>query len=214
VENFSKASTLTGSVLRATMKITSAVFNASATDLSSCLDEALPEFAFIGRSNVGKSTLLNTLAGKRDLARVSDKPGFTKMINFFTINHKWRLVDLPGYGFAKVAKSDRAKFSQLIEAYLLSRKNLACVFVLIDSSIKPLAIDLDFVHWIGNAGKPFALVFTKTDKVKAGKASENIELFMGAIASWFVEPPEIFTTSCKTKEGVRELLGVIASCVA
>ena len=196
--------------LRSIMKITSAVFNASAVCLSSCPEETLPEFAFIGRSNVGKSTLLNMLAGKKDLARVSDTPGFTRMINFFTINHKWRLVDLPGYGFAKASKAERAKFAELIEGYLLNRKRLACVFLLIDSSLKPQSVDLDFVHWIGSAGKPFALVFTKTDKVKPGKASENIELFMRAIADWFVEPPEIFTTSSKTKVGLAELLQVIA----
>ncbi|MEI6713026.1 MAG: ribosome biogenesis GTP-binding protein YihA/YsxC [Verrucomicrobiota bacterium] len=191
------------------MKITSAVFNASAVGLDSFPDQSLPEFAFIGRSNVGKSTLLNLLAGKQDLARVSDTPGFTKTVNFFTLNHKYRLVDLPGYGFAKVSKADRAKFSELVETYLLNRGNLACVFVLIDSSIKPQSSDLDFVRWIATADKPFVLVFTKTDKAKGSGAVENVELFMATIADWFVEPPAIYMVSAKKQTGVRELLSVL-----
>lgn len=192
------------------MKITSAVFDLSAVAPEGFPEDVLPEFAFIGRSNVGKSSLLNAIACRKDLARVSDTPGFTKTVNFFTINRRWRLVDLPGYGFAKVSKSERGKFSGLAEMYLSQRENLACVFVLIDSSIPPQAMDLDFVRWIGEAEKPFALVFTKTDKAKGGKHYENVERFMMAIGDWFTEPPEIFSVSSKKGNGIDELRELMA----
>jgi GTP-binding protein len=192
------------------MNITSAVFDVSAPDFASCPQETLPEFALIGRSNVGKSTLLNRLAERKDLARVSDTPGFTKMLNFYTINRRWRLVDLPGYGFAKTSQQERARYTRLIEDYLLKRGNLACVLVLVDSSIPPQAVDLDFVQWIGRANRPFALVFTKEDKAKGNKALEHVELFMGAVSEWFEEPPLMFVTSAKNQFGVRELQQTIA----
>jgi GTP-binding protein len=192
------------------MNITSAVFDVSAPDFASCPQETLPEFALIGRSNVGKSTLLNRLAERKDLARVSDTPGFTKMLNFYTINRRWRLVDLPGYGFAKTSQQERARYTRLIEDYLLKRGNLACVLVLVDSSIPPQAVDLDFVQWIGRADRPFALVFTKEDKAKGNKAIEHVEQFMGAVSEWFEEPPLMFVTSAKNQFGVRELQQTIA----
>ena len=176
------------------MKITSATFDSSAIDLASCPEESLPEFALIGRSNVGKSTLLNRLAQRKDLARVSDTPGFTKTINFYTLNHRWRLVDLPGYGFAKSSKSERARYAEMIEGYLLGRESLRCVFLLVDSSIPPQGVDLDFAEWIGRASKPFAVVFTKADKAKAGKALEHTEQFLGALSASFENLPQIFTT--------------------
>ena len=192
------------------MKITSAVFEVSAVDFASCPAPSLPEFAFIGRSNVGKSTLLNRIAEKKELARVSDTPGFTKTINFFAINHRWRLVDLPGYGFAKASRQDRAGYARMIEQYLLKRDNLACVFLLVDCSVPPQAVDLDFVQWIGRAEKPFAIVFTKADKAKGNKSIEHTEHFLQAISAWFEEPPLVFNTSAKTQTGIRELQEIIA----
>ncbi len=196
------------------MKISSATFDSSAVDLGSCPQAPLPEFAFIGRSNVGKSTLLNRIAQKPDLARVSDTPGFTKTINFFTINRRLRLVDLPGYGFAKASQQERARYAGMIEGYLLQRETMECVFVLVDSSIPPQAVDLDFVQWIGRAEKPFALVFTKADKAKGNKAETHVDQFMTAIADWFEEPPQIFISSAKAQQGISELqqfIDVVAS---
>jgi GTP-binding protein len=196
------------------MKITSAVFDVSAPDFASCPQATLPEFALIGRSNVGKSTLLNRLAEKRDLARVSDTPGFTKTLNFYTINRRWRLVDLPGYGFAKTSQLERARYTKLIEDYLLRRECLACVLVLVDSSIPPQAADLDFVNWIGRADRPFALVFTKEDKAKGNRAVGHVEQFMGAVSEWFEEPPLMFVTSAKSQTGVKELQQIIAEAAS
>ncbi len=193
------------------MKITSAVFEGSAPSLAECPEEGVPEFAFIGRSNVGKSTLLNRVAERKDLARVSDTPGFTRTINFFAMNHRWRLVDLPGYGYAKTSREERARFTQMIEQYVLQRRTLVCTFVLVDASIPPQGADLDFVQWIGRAGKPFAIVFTKTDKAKGIKAVENVECFMATLSEWFVEPPQIFSISAKSQTGVRELQELIAA---
>ena len=130
------------------MEISSAIFHCSAPDLDSCPDESLPEFAFIGRSNVGKSSLLNVLAGKGALARVSPTPGFTRLINIFTINKTWRLVDLPGYGFAQVARQDRTQFNSAVADYLEHRPNLGCVFALLDSGLAPQKIDLEFIEWL------------------------------------------------------------------
>lgn len=192
------------------MNISSAIFELSAPGLKSCPEASLPEFAFIGRSNVGKSTLLNRIAKKRDLARVSDTPGFTTTINFYNINKRFRLVDLPGYGFARASKIERDRFGAMIEGYVLQRENLACVFVLVDSSIPPQAVDLDFVRWIGEAGKPFALVFTKTDKAKGGKALAVKEKFLQTISGWFVETPLVFTTAADDPKGVRELQEIIS----
>jgi GTP-binding protein len=191
------------------MKITSAVFDSSAVDLTHCPQASLPEFAFIGRSNVGKSTLLNRIAEKRDLARVSDTPGFTKTINFFTLNRRFRLVDLPGYGFAKASQQERTRYAEMIEDYLLKRQAMECVFVLVDSSIPPQAVDLDFVQWIGRASRPFAIVFTKADKAKGNKAVTHVEQFMAALSEWFEDLPQIFTTSAKSEQGVRELQQLI-----
>jgi GTP-binding protein len=191
------------------MKITSAVFECSAPDLDSCPDETLPELAFIGRSNVGKSSLLNALAGKKGLARVSDIPGYTKMINFFIVNRAWRLVDLPGYGFAQVARENKAKFNEAVNDYLLSRPNLAGVFVLIDSQHAPQKIDLEFVHWFGGQSIPLVLVFTKTDKVPAEQVQQNIGLFKEQMVEWFEALPEIFRCSAVTRRGLPDLLGVI-----
>jgi GTP-binding protein len=192
------------------MKVTSAIFDSSAAGLATCPEPSLPEFAFIGRSNVGKSTLINRIAEKRDLARVSDTPGFTKTLNFFTLNRCLRLVDLPGYGFAKASQHSRADYARMIEEYLLHRETLACVFLLVDASIRPQAPDLDFAQWIGRAGKPFAIVFTKTDKARGTQSVEHVEDFMQALSQWFEEAPVIFSVSAKRQEGVRALQELIA----
>ena len=189
--------------------ISSAIFNCSAPDLNSCPDELLPEFAFIGRSNVGKSSLLNMLAGEQGLARVSPTPGFTKLINIFTMNKCWRLVDLPGYGFATGARKDSARFNQAVADYLEHRTNLCLVFALIESGLSPQDIDLEFVEWLTRTAVPYVLVFTKTDKVTAATAQTNIAAFMERIASWFEKLPAVFCCSAATGQGRRELLGVI-----
>ncbi|MEP6664299.1 MAG: ribosome biogenesis GTP-binding protein YihA/YsxC, partial [Verrucomicrobiota bacterium] len=196
------------------MNITSAAFNCSAPNLESCPETVLPEFAFIGRSNVGKSSLLNALTGRKDLAKVSKTPGHTKMINFFTINNRWRLVDLPGYGFAHVARANKEKFNHAVNDYLVNRENLMGVFVLIDSRHEPQKIDLEFVHWLGSKSVSIVLVFTKTDKSKPGRVQKNIELFKESILESFEELPEIFTCSSVTKSGLSELLEVIDAALA
>jgi GTP-binding protein len=191
------------------MNITSAIFEISAPNLDSCPPETLPEFAFIGRSNVGKSSLLNLLAGKKGLARVSAVPGYTKLINFFIMNKTWRLVDLPGYGYAHVARENKAKFNDAVNDYLENRPNLFCVFVLIDCRLPPQKIDLEFVQWLGTQEPPFVLVFTKTDKVKAAQLQKNIELFQASLDGTGGSLPEVFTSSSVTKNGVPELLNFI-----
>ncbi|MEQ1851452.1 MAG: ribosome biogenesis GTP-binding protein YihA/YsxC, partial [Chthoniobacteraceae bacterium] len=169
----------------------------------------LREFAFIGRSNVGKSSLINMLAGAKALAKVSATPGHTQLINFFPVNGAWTLVDLPGYGYAKTAGGARDRFEQMIAGYLCGRANLACVFVLIDSRHPPQRIDLEFVQWLLSESVPFALVFSKADAVKAGLLQKHIEQFQAKIASWCGELPRVFATSAETRAGRQELLAFI-----
>ena len=196
------------------MHISSAIFDRSAPDLESCPDESLPEFAFIGRSNVGKSSLLNMLSGQADLARVSPTPGFTKLINVFTMNQTWRLVDLPGYGYARVAQTDKSQFNRAVMDYLEQRANLCLVFALIDAGLEPQAIDIEFVEWLVRREVPFVLVFTKTDKFPPAIVEANIAAFTARIAPWFVQPPTSFTCSAKTGAGRPELLAVIGEQLA
>src|ERR1039457_3015165 len=191
------------------MEISSAIFDCSSPDLDSCPDESLPEFAFIGRSNVGKSSLLNMLAGKDGLARVSPTPGFSKLINLFTMNKTWRLVDLPGYGFAEGARKDSARFNHAVSHYLKQRTNLCLVFALIDSGLEPQEMDVEFVGWLARNTVPFVLVFTKTDKVNPAARQANIAAFTPRIAGWFEQLPAIFTCSATAEQGRQELLGVI-----
>ena len=191
------------------VNISSAIFDCSAPDLASCPDESLPEFAFIGRSNVGKSSLLNLLSGKLNLARVSPTPGFTKLINIFTINKTWRLVDLPGYGFAEGARKAKFKFNHAVDDYLKHRTNLSCVFALLDSGLSPQEIDVEFVEWLTRNSVPFVLVFTKTDKVTPATVQANIAAFTARISGWFEKLPAIFTCSAMAKQGREELIGVI-----
>lgn len=191
------------------VNISSAIFDCSAPNLASCPDELLPEFAFIGRSNVGKSSLLNTLAGKLGMARVSATPGFTKLINIFTINKCWRLVDLPGYGFAQGSRKHSVRFNKAVAEYLEHRTNLCLVFALVDSGLGPQQIDLEFVEWLVRHAVPFVLVFTKTDKVSAATVQANVAAFTNDISAWFEKLPAGFTCSAESGQGRDELLGVI-----
>lgn len=196
------------------MQIKSASFVTSALDVSACPASRLPEFAVIGRSNVGKSSLINALVGRKALARVSATPGHTQMINFFSVNDRWSLVDLPGYGFADAPEKVRKRFQSMIAGYITRRTNLARVFVLIDSRHTPQAIDIEFVTWLAGARVPAGLVFTKADKISAAKAAANIALFLERIAPLFAEPPRTFVTSAKTGAGRHELLGYIGGSIS
>lgn len=192
------------------MKIKSAIFEISAPNLAAAPRLALPEFAFIGRSNVGKSSLLNLLAEKRDLARVSDLPGKTRLLNFYSINLNWRLVDLPGYGYAHVAKSERVEFNQAVAEYIEGRENLRGVFVLVDSRLEPQAIDLDFLEWLAGTGVPFAIIFTKIDKQSLSQTQSSIARFRQAAALDELDPaPLLFASSAKTKAGRSDILRYI-----
>ncbi len=196
------------------MKIKTADFVTSAPDLRACPAWNLPEFALIGRSNVGKSSLVNLLTGRRALAVASDIPGKTKLMNFFQINGNWALVDLPGYGFAKVATQDKHEFNRAVGNYLEKRRNLAAVFVLIDSRLEPQRIDLDFLRWLAGCEVDFNLVFTKTDKHSAAQTRTRIDAFLAVIADFLPEPPPVFTSSAVAKTGEKEILAHIAAVLA
>jgi GTP-binding protein len=188
------------------MKIKTAEFETSAPTLAQAPRLTQPEFALIGRSNVGKSSLLNLLTQRRDLARVSDLPGKTRLMNFYSINQNWRLVDLPGYGYAKVAKSDRADFNEAAADYIRNRETLRAVFLLIDSRHEPSPIDLDFLEWLIEAQVNFAVVFTKIDKQSASQTQNRVALFRQVALDGLDPAPEIFLTSSTTKAGRNELL--------
>jgi GTP-binding protein len=196
------------------MKINSAAFETSAPDLDGCPAWALPEFAFIGRSNVGKSSLINLLAGRRELAKVSDTPGKTRLINFYVMNDRWSLVDLPGYGYAHVRKTEHTAFNAAVAEFLEERRNLARVFVLLDSRLPPQAIDLEFVQWLGRCRAPHALIFTKTDKQSATQSQANIALFKTQLAQWRSDLPDIFLSSARNKNGRMEILRCIETVLA
>lgn len=188
------------------MKIKSAEFETSAPSLAAAPKLPQPEFALIGRSNVGKSSLLNLLAERRDLARVSDLPGKTRLMNFYSINQNWRLVDLPGYGYAKVAKSERADFNEAAADYIQNRETLRAVLVLIDSRHEPSPIDLDFIEWIIETGVPFAVVFTKVDKQSLSQTQNNVARFRQVALADLDPAPAIFLCSAKTKAGRNDIL--------
>ena len=195
------------------MKIQTTRFAGSAVKLADCPDFSLLEFAFIGRSNVGKSSLINLLTNKGGLARVSKTPGRTREMNYFAINDSWNLVDLPGYGYAKVSKSQRDQFNEFVSEYLLERENLCGTFVLVDSRHSPQKIDLLFVSWLVEAGLPFALIFTKTDKVKAKVVQENIALFTEAMKEFSDGASVYFESSITTRAGRKEILGFIEAAI-
>ena len=179
--------------------------------MEACPTDDVPEFAFIGRSNVGKSSLLNLLTGKQGLARVSQTPGCTQLINFFKINGAFRMVDLPGYGYAKVPKGHRVAFQDIIAGYIADRPNLRRVFVLVDSRHEPQKIDLEFLGWLGEVDRPFSVVFTKIDKLKPSHVKKNTEAFLEALTAVHAGTPDIFLTSSKTRDGKREILGSIGA---
>lgn len=191
------------------MEITKSEFVISSATLSQCPKDVKAEYAFIGRSNVGKSSLINMLCNHKGLAKTSATPGKTLLINHFIINNEWYLVDLPGYGFAKRSKSVLQKLEQMISSYILQRKQLVNTFVLIDIRHAPLAIDLEFVNWLGASGIPFAIVFTKADKLTAPKARLNAANWMKALEETWEELPPYFITSSEKRQGREELLAYI-----
>jgi GTP-binding protein len=195
------------------MKITSAAFVSSHADVQKCPPADKPEFAFIGRSNVGKSSLINMLTNSKGLAKTSATPGKTQTINHFIVNSAWYLVDLPGYGYASVSKSTREGFGKMIEDYVLKRPNLACVFVLIDSRLEPQKNDLSFINWVGSKGVPLCLIFTKTDKLKQNELNRNIALFKRTLLTDWEEVPPFILTSATEKAGKDEVLAFIGQAL-
>jgi GTP-binding protein len=191
------------------MKINTAEFVISNTDYKMCPDPKLPEYAFIGRSNVGKSSLINALVNKKSLAKTSRKPGKTQLINHFLVNKCWYLVDLPGYGFAKTSKAKRADFHDIISKYLLSRTNLLCTFVLIDSRHDPQKIDQDFIQWLATNKVPFVLIFTKGDKLGKIALANKVSKYKIEMLKEWEKLPEIFITSAEKKEGISEIISFI-----
>ena len=191
------------------MEIKSAEFIISSPAVNKCPAEQLPEYAFIGRSNVGKSSLINMLTSNRKLAMTSSKPGKTLLINHFLINKQWFLVDLPGYGYARIGKSGRERLEKMIRDYILHRENLTNLFVLIDSRLEPQQIDLDFLVFLGENGIPFSIVFTKTDKLSKSKLAQNIKTYHEKLFEQWEELPPLFVSSAETGLGREELLGYI-----
>ena len=191
------------------MKIKSAEFVISNSKVDLCPKSRLPEYAFIGRSNVGKSSLINMLTGRKALAKTSAKPGKTQLINHFLINKNWHLVDLPGYGYAKVSKSTKRVFQKFITAYFEKRKQMICAFVLIDSRHKPQAIDMEFMQWLGENTIPFCIIFTKADKLKPKELDKNIENYKSEMLETWEEMPEYSVTSATSGLGKDEILEYI-----
>ena len=187
------------------MSITSSTFTTSYARVAQIPDDRQPEFAFIGRSNVGKSSLINMLTERRELAKTSGKPGKTQLINYFKINGSWNLTDLPGYGYALHSKKTRAKWETRTENYFLQRTQMVCAMVLIDSNVPPQKIDLEFVNWLGENGIPMALVFTKTDR-KQARGLTNVAAFKEELLQHWEELPPVFITSSVTNDGREELL--------
>lgn len=191
------------------MLIKSAEFVVSNSRVEKCPTTGLPEYAFIGRSNVGKSSLINMLTGRKGLAMTSQKPGKTQLINHFIINKEWYLVDLPGYGYARLSKDGRDGLRRMIEDYVLERRELVCLFVLLDARLEPQKIDLEFIEWLGEESVPFALVFTKADKLSKGKLSANISAYKDRLLEAWEELPPLFITSSEERTGREELLNYI-----
>lgn len=189
--------------------ITQSEFVISSADVMQCPKSSLPEYAFIGRSNVGKSSLINTICRHKGLAKTSSMPGKTLLINHFIINNEWHLVDLPGYGYARAGKTQREKLKKMIERYCLLREPLITMFVLVDSRLEPQKIDLEFMEWLGEQQVPFSIVFTKADKQSKSKTSENIENYKNALLQTWEELPPIFITSSETGMGAEELVDYI-----
>lgn len=193
------------------MQIKSAEFVVSNTQVAKCPQGNLPEFAFIGRSNVGKSSLINALCHQKHLAKTSSRPGKTQLINHFIINRQWHLVDLPGYGYARVSKTQKKKFQAYIEAYFRERKQLVLAFVLLDIRHPAQPIDLSFMRWLGEEGIPFYLVFTKADKLKPKAIEKHLEVYQEKLQEDWEEIPPYFVTSAANKQGLQELTASIST---
>lgn len=191
------------------MEIKSATFVVSSAYAYQCPEHQLPEYAFIGRSNVGKSSLINMLTANRKLAKTSATPGKTLLINHFLINGQWYLVDLPGYGFAQRSKTQRAKLEQMISGYILQRRQLSNLFVLIDCRHEPQQIDLEFMQWLGESSIPFSIVFTKADKLSRSQLTTNINNYLQRLGEQWEPLPPHFITSAETRQGRDELLDYI-----
>lgn len=195
------------------MEIKIAEFITSAADYKKCPPPVYPEFAFIGRSNVGKSSLLNMLTAKKGLAKTSSTPGKTQLINHFLINHQWYLVDLPGYGYAKVSKVQREKWNKMMKGYLEQRENLQCIFILVDGRIPFQQSDHDMITWMGSNGIPFVIVMTKADKVTQRELMQNIKGMKEVLKAEWETLPHIIITSSETKQGRDQVLEFIESCL-
>lgn len=191
------------------MKITEAIFIVSNTDVEKCPKDNKPEYAFIGRSNVGKSSLINAITNNSKLAKTSGKPGKTQLINHFLINQQWYLVDLPGYGYAKTSKKNRATWESFIAKFLTTRENLMNVFVLLDSRLEPQKIDIEFMNWCGENGIAFSMVFTKIDKLSSSALQKNLAKYKKEMLKYWEELPPVFTTSSVSKFGKEKLLNYI-----
>ena len=191
------------------MEIKEARFIVSNTKVEKCPAPDRPEYAFIGRSNVGKSSLINMLTNKKSLAKISGKPGKTRLINHFLIDEEWYLVDLPGYGYAKVPKAERLKWEQFLKKYILKRENLYCLFVLIDSRHKAQPVDLKFMEWLGISEIPFSIIFTKTDKLKPEELEANLKAYEEKLFETWETMPGYFISSSETGAGKNEILDFI-----
>ena len=191
------------------MIIKTAEFTLSAPVVSMCPQDTKPEYAFIGRSNVGKSSLINMLTSRKKLAKTSSTPGKTLLINHFIINKEWYLVDLPGYGYAKRSKKEIQKLDQMIRGYILGREQLVNVFVLVDVRLEPQAVDLEFINWLGMSSIPFSIVFTKSDKLSNGKVRQNVDAYIKKMLETWEEMPPFFVTSAEKGEGREDVLNYI-----
>lgn len=191
------------------MEITSAEFVISNTDVTKCPAGVLPEYAFIGRSNVGKSSLINMLTARKGLAMTSATPGKTMLINHFLINKSWYLVDLPGYGYARRGQKGKDQILTIIEDYILEREQMTNLFVLIDSRLEPQKIDLEFMEWLGENGIPFSIIFTKADKLKSGRLKMNVNFYMRELSKQWEELPPYFISSSENRTGRTEILNYI-----
>lgn len=195
------------------MHIHSAEFVKSAAKVSDCPESKLPEFAFIGRSNVGKSSLINMLLQRKDLAKTSGTPGKTRLINHFVVDEKWHLVDLPGYGYAKVSKKDRVSFMKLIYRYFEERKNMVNAFVLVDARLKPQKSDIEFMNWLGEHGIPFSVIMTKLDKLSSAELKKNKDVYHKHMLQFWEFLPPFFYTSATARSGREEVMQYVQHCI-
>ena len=195
------------------MRVSTSEFTTSSAKVEQCPETNKPEFAFIGRSNVGKSSLTNMLCDRKSLAKTSGAPGKTRLINHFLLNDSWYLVDLPGFGYAKVSKKDRASFMRLIYGYFEKRENMVNAFVLVDCRVEPQKIDLDFMEWLGTRRIPFSIVFTKIDKLSSTELKKNLAKYKKRLLETWEETPQFFLTSATSKHGQQEVLNYVEYCM-